>query len=80
MDFLPGGKSLQTVEKVHAVFESLETIFLVVAIFFEVIGMRRTDTVAWVALAISDAARQLYGRREKAPVRVNKNETQGVKV
>jgi len=51
-----------------------------VAIFFEVIGMRRTDTVAWVALAISDAARQLYGRREKAPVRVNKNETQGVKV
>jgi len=66
MIFFPGWESLKTVEKIHALFEWLETISLAIAIFLELSGMRRSSNVAWVALVISDAARQVYGRREKA--------------
>jgi hypothetical protein len=65
MAVLPGWDSAKTVEKVHSFFESAETVSLAIAIFLELAGMRRSSDVAWVVLVISDATRQLYGRREK---------------
>jgi hypothetical protein len=43
----------------------METVSLAVAIFLELAGMRRSSSVPWVVLVISDTARQVYGRRER---------------